>query len=271
MPQQTAPSASLAATSLPRPRLASGLQGVLLQAESTYETRAIRKACMLLDGVTAIGATIGGIQLHAESLQGGCLMPVGSVEFVRAAMAAGGIAEPTPIGFPPALTPFLHRQVRQVAAIDVAGRWFVKPVATKLFNGFVFDATGPSPQMDAHDREQREAFLALPGDAAVWISDPVRFVSEWRFYVLGGQVAGSGRYDADGADDAPVPDFTIVKQAIAALTLSAPYALDVGVLDTGETAVVEANPAWAIGLYADALDARTYYRFLREFWDSLFV
>ena len=45
------------------------------------------------------------------------------------------------------------------------------------------------------------------------------------------------------------------------------YALDVGVLSTGETALVEVNDAYGIGAYGIA--AEHYYTFLKARWDEL--
>lgn len=42
-----------------------------------------------------------------------------------------------------------------------------------------------------------------------------------------------------------------------------------GVLSTGQAALVETHDAWALGLYAHALNPKDYYRFLRSYWDHL--
>lgn len=86
-------------------------------------------------------------------------------------------------------------------------------------------------------------------------------------------------FTGDGADDAPEPDGRLVGEMATDLSdefryqaddaLSQPFALDVGVLATGQTALVEVNDAWAIGLYENALSPSEYYRFLISRWDSI--
>lgn len=123
--------------------------------------------------------------------------------------------------------------------------------------------------MEQHDREQHLAFMAMPADAPVWISEPVQWLSEWRYYVANNAVVGRARYDSN-EDEAPEPDEYTVKKCIRDMATSHPYVLDFGVLSTGETALVEANDAWAIGLYAEALSPRDYLYFLRSRWRILF-
>jgi hypothetical protein len=42
-----------------------------------------------------------------------------------------------------------------------------------------------------------------------------------------------------------------------------------GVLSTGETAIVEVNDFWAIGLYDRALNPRVYLDLLQRRWNAL--
>ena len=104
------------------------------------------------------------------------------------------------------------------------------------------------------------------------MSEPVSFVSEWRYYVVGGVVKGFGRYDPDGADDAPLPDTNIVADAVLAMSAAGAnltYGLDFGVLDTGETVLVECNDAYALGLYGKALSSKDYMNMLKVRWDQI--
>ncbi|WP_296701025.1 ATP-grasp domain-containing protein, partial [Thiocapsa sp. UBA6158] len=83
---------------------------------------------------------------------------------------------------------------------------------------------------------------------------------EWRCYVAGGRLLWRERYDHDGADDAPDPDSTTIDGMIAAHEADeappAGYALDVGVLSDGETALVEVNDGYALGYYGRVTPAR---------------
>jgi hypothetical protein len=107
----------------------------------------------------------------------------------------------------------------------------------------------------------------------------VRFLSETRLYVLGGQVIGQARYDQDGADDAPEASVLEAARAIVLLARSASTgaagrdnvhcSIDLGVLDTGATALVECNDAWALGLYGRSLHPTHYLALLASRWRQL--
>jgi hypothetical protein len=147
----------------------------------------------------------------------------------------------------------------------------VKPVQTKRFTGFVFDSALPPSGYSEHDREQLAALQALPASEPVWRCEIVQFVCEWRYYVLDGAILGCGRYDPEGADDAQQPDGNVVRQAVHSMRQSgiSAYALDMGVLDNGQTVLVEANDAWALGLYGRAVEPSTYWGMLRRRWQQM--
>ena len=178
------------------------------------------------------------------------------------------------MSYPVELRPYLHRELRLVPARSVKGpwfkgRWFVKPAATKLFAGFVLDDQVADADRSAWQLSQLRALNALPSATPVWLSEPVRFLSEWRYYIQDGQIVGQGRYDPDGADDAPEPDAEAARACLQALPCPHPWVLDLGVLQDGRTALVECNDAWAIGLYADAMTPAAYLDFLWQRWRLL--
>ena len=234
---------------------------------STQETRAAVKAAMLLDiPVARVSlADLSGFARLPDAL------PVGTVEFVHEAMRNLSIAGPSNISYPDCLHHLLRRHVRKSLAGHVLGRWFVKPCTTKAFTGFVFDSLVDPDQLDAHDREQHDAFMALPPDAEVWISEVVEWLSEWRYYVLDGQLVGEARYDQLDAEDAPQPDAQVVQEAVALASGSGmrTLSIDMGVLRSGETALVECNDAYALGLYGNAVECRDYLRMLEARWREI--
>jgi hypothetical protein len=225
---------------------------------------------MLLD-IPVKSVSLEGLQEHAAALRVHAL-PVGSVEYVREAMRLAQVLEPPNLSYPEPLAHLLRRRVERRRAGDVIGRWFVKPVRTKAFTGFVFDTMQDPDTLCEHDREQHAAFMELPADEPVWISEPVKFLCEWRYYVHDGRIVGQARYDPDGADDAPLPDRDLVVGAVSAM-LDVPsshtFAIDMGVLDSGETALVECNDAWALGLYGRGLDSKAYLQMLWSRWQEL--
>lgn len=241
---------------------------VILQNPATYESRTVRGAAMVMDGVEVISCSLDRLREHATLLRGGA-MPVGTVEFVRYAMKIAGVEEPSNLSYPEQVRDLLHRTVKRKRVADVDSECFVKPARTKYFTGFVFRPHQPAHEQTAQEREQLDAFLRMPPDGAVWVSQPVEWQCEYRYYVAHGKVVGSARYDESGFYNAPEPDAAVVQNCIQRVNMDHPYALDMGVLSTGETALVEFNDAWSIGLYENALSARDYYAFLRARWDSL--
>ena len=241
---------------------------VVLQNVSTAETRTVRMACLSNDMQIA-NSTLEGLAVYRDELASGLALPVGSVEFVRYAMDLAGIKEPENISYPEGAQRFLGRRISKTKAGQVLGRWFVKPLTTKAFTGFVFDTLLDESDYGEADRESLEAFLSMPADAPVWISEPVTFLSEWRYYVHGGRVIGSARYDQHEREDAPMPDADIVSECVFATGISTPFAADFGVLDSGETVFVEANDFWSLGLYGKALEPLKYLSLLQERWNSL--
>lgn len=241
---------------------------VLLQNVPSTETRTIRLAC-LSDDIPTVNASLNGIDAYRRELRSGLCLPVGTVEFVRSAMKASGITEPENISYPEGAQRFLGRQIRRTKAGQVLGRYFVKPLTTKAFTGFVFDTMADRGDYSPSDLESLDAFMATPADAPVWISEPVKFLSEWRYYVQHGKIIGSARYDPTGAEDAPTPDLNVVMDCIRATGLRHPIAVDFGVLNGGETALVEVNDAWSIGLYQKALSPIAYLNFLHARWQLL--
>lgn len=124
--------------------------------------------------------------------------------------------------------------------------------------------------LDNHDLIQYNALCGLLPDTPVWVSEPVQWIQEYRYYVMDSKIIGHARYDQDDADTAIEPDINIVEQCIADLAITHPYALDMGILSSGETAIVEVNDAWSIGLYAGAMTPQDYVRFLSARWCSIF-
>ncbi|MFJ9952919.1 ATP-grasp domain-containing protein [Kitasatospora sp. NPDC091207] len=126
---------------------------------------------------------------------------------------------------------------------------FLKPPGDKLFPAKVYpDGSGlPGPD-------------ALEDETPVLASEVVRFHREYRLFVLDGEVRTASRYAVDGdLDIAPLDEdryraevraFAADVLAASAGTLPSAVVIDVGPLDSGRWAVVEANPAWASGGYA---------------------
>ena len=180
-------------------------------------------------------------------------LPIGNVGFIRAALNQLGKQLPVPNDYPTSLLPYLHRKVWKSTlgeALESIGS-FVKPAERlKSFTGFVMDYD--------YSMHTQGASLRQP----VWVSERVQFVSEHRYYVINRNIATCGV-----AVEGPIPDFlTVVKAVRDFKDGPANYAIDFGVLSTGETALIEVNAALgALGLYEGA-DPETYLEFLHAGW-----
>ena len=217
--------------------------------------------------------------LHREALEGhkgalerGEALPVGSIRYLRSAMHLAGISEPRNFSYPSCLQDYLHRRIESRRAGEVQGRAFIKPQTTKAFTGCVFDTLANPEDLDAHDRLQYQAFLSLAADEPVWVCEPVEWLNEARYYALNGELLGMGLY-GEYPDEAPQPDPEIVQEMLSRMHREpgAPiaFALDVGVLKSGQTALVECTDAWAVGYYKGSLSAFDYLRFLSVRWAEL--
>jgi hypothetical protein len=152
---------------------------------------------------------------------------------------------------------YLSRQVRYATVAEarrLTGPAFVKPAdAThKCFDAGVYPGGWAIPL--------RRGF---PESTPVLIADPVAWAVEYRCFVLEGQVTACSPYVRFGrwirAQDhpwiAPKPEMERVLHLCRALAadpgarLPPAVTLDVGRIEDGDWAVVEANPVWSSGLY----------------------
>jgi hypothetical protein len=102
-------------------------------------------------------------------------------------------------------------------------------------------------------------------DMEIQISEPVEFVTEYRGFVLRGDLVGLKHYKGDFG---LVPDVAVIKQAIAAYK-GAPvaYSIDFGVDDKGRSLLVEVNDAFALGNYG--LNSLIYTDIIEARWDEI--
>ena len=240
------------------------MNGVLLQVfedgSSSYEVNKIFQASLTYD-IPRLKCQLSDLRSLRHLLRS--YLPVGTVEFVQEAMRILDCEPPPWNCYPDILRPFLRRNVLKTTkgAVDLSQDIFVKPAEhLKAFTGFLLQSVS----------SERQAFDLLPDSTPIWTAEKVQFLSEYRYYVTGEGDLSRGRYD-DGEDEAPEPDEGIVGEMARSLfsELQHPFALDVGVLNTGPTALVEVNDAWAIGLYENALSPSAYYLFLLKRWDRI--
>ena len=184
---------------------------------------------------------------------------VGNIGIVWRALEKLGVPRPPYLLTPECLKPFLGRdewistlgEVRSLARVPI----FIKPLERgKTFTGHVVKAF----------RDLIET-APFPDDLPVLAQTPVEFSSEWRVFVLEGEVLGVGHYHGD-----PLlfPDVSAVRTMLSTFTASpAAYALDAGVTRDGQTLLVELNDGYALGAYG--LPTHHYVRLLEARWDEL--
>lgn len=184
---------------------------------------------------------------------------VGTFSDVSVALEKLGV-NLVPVDYPDELLPFAGRKIWQSTLFTITKNpeyWhvFVKPVVdVKRFRGTVLDKS--------------EDLIKLGGgleDIHVWCSEKVNFLSEWRIWILDGEIVGLSPYR--GKWDV-FPDPAVLKRAVEAYH-SAPraYALDFGVTDEGKTLLVEVSDAYALSSFG--LDSVLYTKILITRWQEL--
>lgn len=184
---------------------------------------------------------------------------VGTFSDVKEALERLG-ANLVPIDYPDELLPFTGRKIWQSTLFTITSHpecWhvFVKPVIdVKRFRGTLLDKS--------------EDLIKLGGgleDIDVWCSEKVRFLSEWRIWILDGEIVGLSPYH--GQWDL-FPDPEVLKNAVQAYKSSPrAYALDFGVTDDGKTLLVEMSDAYALSSFG--LDSVLYTKILIARWNEL--
>lgn len=186
----------------------------------------------------------------------------GYISDVLIALQHMGIKPPVLLDYPDELKGFLGRAVSEADFGIIRGmpeKWraFVKPSRDhKLFTGLVYEGT----------KEQRRMLGYVPDRTPVWVSSAMKFVSEYRTFILSNEILDCRRYKGDWSK---APDRSVVEAAVLAMSDTAPvaYCLDFGVTDTGETLLVEANDGFAMGPYG--LDPPRYACMIAARWREM--
>ncbi|HEU4391381.1 MAG TPA: ATP-grasp domain-containing protein [Blastocatellia bacterium] len=190
----------------------------------------------------------------------------GDMDAMHGAMRQLKIAIPAPNDYPRSLSAVMHRRAwtSTLGAVErrvLDGRGepiFAKPAdRRKSFTGRVFASMDDFREIGSVSRRQE-----------VWCSEVVTWSSEYRVYVIGTQIVSIDLYAGDSSVRL---DSAAVDAAVAAFRASgeAPsaYAIDFGVLTTGQTALVEVNDGYALGAYQ--ISASTYTDILLTRWNEL--
>ena len=110
--------------------------------------------------------------------------------------------------------------------------------------------------------ETISTFDDVPADTRVFLSEVVDFKSEYRGYVIRGELKGIYWYRGDFRI---FPDAAVIDKAIQDYKdAPAGYSIDFGVTDKGETLLIECNDGWSLGNYG--LDHTKYANLLLARW-----
>lgn len=223
----------------------------------------------------------GRVELNEDTIV------AGYIGTVLGALDRLGIERPPNMDYPDALQQWLYRRIEKTTVGEFLAFWsermavkttdadrefgmakpskFIKPVHDhKQFTGKL---------IQSGDSSQLGMLAQLPKDFEIWVSDPVKFVSEYRFFVRRHEVVGVGHYKGDPTK---FPATYEVK-AMAADWKEAPAAwcMDVGVVDKRtprgarhwQTCLVEVNDGHSMGDYG--LYPALYARLLEARWCEL--
>ncbi len=172
---------------------------------------------------------------------------IGWISQVHAGFKNIGIEPPAALDYPDEIQKYLNRKIWQGSLHNIytdESLWpvFVKPVKGKQFDGKLItslkDLTG----------------LGSQEDRAIWCSEPVEFISEWRCFVLYGKLIDSRNYKGDFKIS---PDFNIIESCIN----------DYGVTKSGITSLIEVNDAFALGNYG--LNHLKYAKMISARWSEI--
>ena len=165
--------------------------------------------------------------------------------------------------YPEELQPFLCRRIWKSSVAELESHFigggepvFAKPAGrAKIFTGAVFETETDLYHISHVSRKE-----------PLWCAPIVGWLSEFRYYVCRGEILACAHYKGR---EGVVPGEEAVKSAIAAFQCGPEgYALDFGVLDTGETALVEFNDGFALGAY-EGVKAEEYAPLILARWEEL--
>ncbi|HND19764.1 MAG TPA: ATP-grasp domain-containing protein [Acidobacteriota bacterium] len=190
----------------------------------------------------------------------------GSIPVVVQALKQLKVEIPRPNDYPHSLQPWFKRRiwpgtvgnVLQSAARSWDRPLFIKPRENlKRFTGKVFESESDVWELSRFSKH-----------TPVWCAEVVRWLVEYRVFVVKSSVIGIRWYAGDAHY---LLDETVMTKAIQVFEASgeahAAYAIDFGVLETGETALIEVNDGFSIGAYG--LDRGLYAEFTLTRWLEL--
>lgn len=170
--------------------------------------------------------------------------------------------------YPESLKPYLHRKVwedelgnirREIFAEGyLKNPIFIKPKdKLKRFTGFVLETIDDLANCKGAGNQTK-----------VWCSEPVVFIDEFRCYFKKGAKPVIGCYKEDFNESNRIKVQQFLNSLILGREFPDAFALDLGILSTGEVTLVEMNDAFSLGLYKGC-SPDFYTKCLIERWNEL--
>lgn len=170
--------------------------------------------------------------------------------------------------YPEFLKPYLHRKVwedelgnirREIFAEGyLKNPIFIKPKdKLKRFTGFVLETV-----------EDLANCKGAGNQTKVWCSEPVIFIDEFRCYFKKGTKPVIGCYRESFNESNRIKIQQFLNNLILGREFPDAFALDLGILSTGEVTLVEMNDAFSLGLYKGC-PPDFYAKCLIERWNEL--
>lgn len=215
-------------------------------------------------GFGSMGYKVSGFRYVEELPEDKDVIVVGGIISVRNAFHRLGLPQPE-IDNPHKLLPdYLGRTVQEMTFGEIeeyanaVGQFpfFIKPLRDhKLFTGYVVKSA----------KDLIQAKIRCQPDTKLIISEVVDFVSEYRCFVLNGELVGSKNYTGDFRIS---PDYDVIESAIRDYNSQpAAYSIDFGITSDGRTLLIEMNDAFGLSSYG--LNKIVYSKMLEARWDEI--
>ena len=166
--------------------------------------------------------------------------------------------------YPKCLNKYLHRKIWESS---------IKDIKTELFNEYIINPIFIKPK---NKLKKFTGFIIKSIDdlnkinnagdnTKVICSEPVNFISEYRCPVINGEIKDLCYYSGDS--NIKIDKSIVQKMVKEFLNSPKAYCIDVGVLSSGETALIEVNDAFSIGIYS--MSKKVYAELLITRWNEL--
>ena len=166
--------------------------------------------------------------------------------------------------YPKCLNKYLHRKIWESS---------IKDIKTELFNEYIINPIFIKPK---NKLKKFTGFIIKSIDdlnkinnagdnTKVICSEPVKFISEYRCPVINGEIKDLCYYSGDS--NIKIDKSIVQKMVKEFLNSPKAYCIDVGVLSSGETALIEVNDAFSIGIYS--MSKEVYAELLITRWNEL--